>query len=148
MLSIRRKQNLLEFVRIAKHDGISHIRALHGSSLGFALHEDLSVPAILNWRTGAVTHLCERPDTDVSWLRIVYLPLDSIAYVFQGGTVAMILNDEHIGFLTPRKLHILGVDSSRGYALRLSPLISFVLDKRVRDAKLAFCDDEIGRAHV
>ena len=66
VLSVRNRQGSLEFVRLFRHTGISHIRAIHGPYIGFALHDNLSVPSILNWRTGMVTHLSNRPDTDVS----------------------------------------------------------------------------------
>ncbi len=56
----------LNIVRLARYNGISHLRALHGSLIGFALHDDLSVPSLLEWTTGVVLHLRDRPDTNVS----------------------------------------------------------------------------------
>ena len=73
VLSVRDCEGSLKLVRLARHTGISHIRVLRGSSIGFALHDDLSVPSILDWRTDAVTHLSSQPDIEVSMP--VYLKL-------------------------------------------------------------------------
>lgn len=54
------------FIRLARFPGLSHIRALYGSLLGFSLHGDLSVPSVLNWHTGQITHLRDRPSIYVS----------------------------------------------------------------------------------
>lgn len=55
-----------KFIRLALFSDLSYIRALHGSLLGFSLHGDLSVPSILNWQTGQITHLRDRPSIYVS----------------------------------------------------------------------------------
>ena len=50
------------FGGLARHGGISCIRALQGPHLAFALHKQHSVPSLMNWRTGEVVNLLPTPD--------------------------------------------------------------------------------------
>lgn len=66
VISLQRHADDIAFIRLARHRGLSHIRVFQGSLIGFALDNDLSVPSVLNWKTGQILHLQEAPDTDVS----------------------------------------------------------------------------------
>ncbi|KAI0802104.1 hypothetical protein BC629DRAFT_166112 [Irpex lacteus] len=54
ILSVRLQHESPAFVRLARYNGMSHLRAIQGSSIGFSLHNELSVPSILDWKTGEV----------------------------------------------------------------------------------------------
>lgn len=47
---------------LARHEGVSCLRALQGSTLAFALHQQRSIPSLMNWRTGEVVNLLPTPD--------------------------------------------------------------------------------------
>lgn len=66
ILSVRLQHESPAFVRLARYNGMSHLRAIQGSSIGFSLHNELSVPSILDWKTGEILHLQARPDVQVS----------------------------------------------------------------------------------
>ena len=57
------------FSRFARFEGLSRLRAIHESRVGFAMHDGRSLPSVLNWRTGSVTNLQPQPGLNVS---IVY----------------------------------------------------------------------------
>lgn len=142
VLSVRNRQGSLEFVRLFRHTGISHIRAIHGQYIGFALHDDLSVPSILDWKTGLVTHLFDRPDTDVSPLiDLKLLFADSSSYI-KGGVIAMILDDVYVAYLTPRKLHVMQTHSFMEGGPRPSVVATYPLDRSIASATLTFCRND------
>lgn len=67
ILSLLFTNDSLVFVRLQTiYDEISHIRCLRGSKVAFALHLGLSVPSVLNWKTGEVIRLHSVPNVDVS----------------------------------------------------------------------------------
>ena len=98
---------------MARYQGVSHIRDLSGSLLAFALHDDVSLPSVLNWATGSVTHLRSRPDPDVS--RSVALFCRVLIYlILQGSAVAMALSRDRVGVVTPRKVYLMRRSTEEG----------------------------------
>jgi hypothetical protein len=50
------------FVHLRQYTGdFEHIRALRGEMVGFALYQPISLPSILNWKTGQVVNLSSQP---------------------------------------------------------------------------------------
>ena len=84
ILTVRSCKGSLKFVRLARHTGVSHIRVLRGSLVGFGLHGDLSVPSILDWCTGLITHLSSRPDVEVSLWSYIEVLFELMNYSIVG----------------------------------------------------------------
>ncbi|KAI0810872.1 hypothetical protein BC629DRAFT_1011995 [Irpex lacteus] len=126
VLSARSRHGSLDIVRLARYNGISHLRALHGSMIGFALHNDLSVPSLLEWTTGAVLHLRHSPDTN-------------------GGTVAMDFSGDYIGLLTPRQLSILRRSETENDSPQYTTIASFPVSPQIGSATVKFsqADDDV-----
>ena len=55
------------FIRRAKYEGLSRIRCLHGRYMGFALHNEVSIPCLLEWKSGVVRKLRSIPDREVRY---------------------------------------------------------------------------------
>lgn len=66
VVSISMKDGAPAFVHLARLPGVSRIRSLNGSALGFALYNETSIPCVMNWMTRRVVQLRELPDVTVS----------------------------------------------------------------------------------
>ncbi|KAI0810865.1 hypothetical protein BC629DRAFT_1720723 [Irpex lacteus] len=111
------------FIRLARFPGLLHIRALYGSLLGFSLHGDLSVPSVLNWHTGQITHLRDRPS--------IY-----------GCSHSMAIDGEYIAFLDNISVWIARYSPSETTVLSLHDSVAVEGLRDIGYAKLALSGDK------
>ncbi|GJE97841.1 F-box protein [Phanerochaete sordida] len=82
------------FSHLATLSDAGHLRALRGATLCFALHRELSVPCIWDWKSDTVTRLAERPD-------------------HSGGCIAMDIHANLVAAATPEHLTLYTLHSAR-----------------------------------
>ncbi|KAI0069878.1 hypothetical protein K474DRAFT_1680580 [Panus rudis PR-1116 ss-1] len=85
--TIKHLNNTPVFCPLDEHPNTAYIRYLHGDWIGFALHNDVNVPCILNRSTGQFAALFQKPRPE-------------------GGCVAMAMEDMLIAVLTRKRLYI------------------------------------------
>ena len=73
VVGVRTAAGRSRFVRLAHFPGFSRIRCMNERFVGFALLNEISIPCLVEWKTGFVVKLRAQPDRDVS--NVQHLPL-------------------------------------------------------------------------
>jgi hypothetical protein len=66
IIALRQSRKRSVFVRLAQFPSLSHIRLLSGDFVGCAMKDDMSIPHLVNWRSGQTYPLADSPDLGVS----------------------------------------------------------------------------------
>ncbi|KAI0073643.1 hypothetical protein K474DRAFT_1774578 [Panus rudis PR-1116 ss-1] len=87
ILSLKLHEGRPVFVHLKEYPHAAHIRFLRGNFIGFSLHQETSLPCVLNWRTDSNQHLHSEPS-------------------IEGCCIAMAMHGETLAVLMPRRLEI------------------------------------------
>jgi hypothetical protein len=65
VLSLRRHEGTMAFVKLTRLPGFSRIKLLHGNLIGCLMKDDTSIPHLVDWRTKDSYSLADLPDVNV-----------------------------------------------------------------------------------